>query len=457
MLGYLYRAILIKNGPRNDTVIPDFFYSTQFLKNFLISLDTYVLLKSQYWPRQEVRELQLKQIKKILIHANKNIPFWKEILAKQEIKPEESIDWNIFSKIPITKKEDFKNKPIKLFTDSIILKKNSFSGTTSGTTGEPFEFFLDPYFSLRSTAICQRMFIQISAGKLLPMLYIRAKYRHGFANKKSTWFFSYSFNDLQYRIEKLYALAKKNKGDYIMYGFSSYFLEITRLCKERNIFLQPKSIILSGESLTSQEKEYIEKNLHTKVFRAYSTQELGWLAQDCENGNMHIHSEFTYIETINNEGYACKENEIGRVIVTTFDNKVMPFIRYDTGDLGTLSNDFCKCGKTSPCISIVGRQIDFIKLSTGKKVPFINIKSIFIMRLNTIRQFQVIERSPDTFLIKIKLEEPIIKPKDDFFLEISNDLYKLLSNQVKISFEIVENIPTTVNGKKKDFISLIKK
>jgi len=45
------------------------------------------------------------------------------------------------------------------------------------------------------------------------------------------------------------------------------------------------------------------------------------------------------------DGNACRPGDRGEVVATSLDNRVMPFIRYRTGDLAVASSEACPCDK----------------------------------------------------------------------------------------------------------------
>ncbi len=456
MLQNFLVKIILKKGLRSDKFLVPIFYRNSILKNTIVILDSWALSKSQYWSHKVISDIQLERIKTSLIAAQLNIPFWKDRFLKNNIEVNDITNWEYFLKIPITKRTDFKNQEKEYFTDkNILLYTSTQRGHTSGSTAEPFEFFQDYYYELRSLGVCRRILLTIGKGKLLPLIQIRARYRQGFADKKSWWFFAYNHNQLKHRIENLCNSVKKFNNAFILYGFSSYIIEIARLNKEKTLQLRPRALITTGEGLKEDEREFIESSLDSEVFNIYVTNELGWLAFDCEYHNLHINSEFTYIEIVDEEGHSVKKGLEGRVIATTFDNKVMPFIRYDTGDTGILLDDICKCKRTLPIIKISGRQTDIIKLPNNRTVPALDILSIFYFWSKEIRQYQVIQKNLQEFLIKIVPETDQELTEDRLNL-ISNKIRAALDPSVKINFLIVDEIESTGTGKKRSFITEIK-
>lgn len=447
----MLKTLLFKRGLRGDRFLTRRLLSLPGFKNTIVFLDTYAFLRSQYWPYRKIREIQLERIKDIVIHSSKKIPFWQDRFSEVGIHPDTTFSWDDFLRIPITKKTDFKKKPETYFTDHELFSQDHITSTTSGSTAEPLQFFQDHYYELRSLAVCRRILLTAGHGRLLPLIQIRARHRRGFADKKSWWFYAYNHNHLKYRVEKLYQATEKLGGPFILYGFSSYIIEIARLCGERKIPLWPAAIIVTGEGLQPGQREFIESHLKTEVFNCYVTNELGWLAQDCENHNLHINSEFAYIEITDKNGGVLENGQEGRVVVTTFDNKIMPFIRYDTGDLGTISLEPCDCGKTLPRLKIIGRQTDIIKLADNRSVPLLDVLTVFWRQSKLIRQYQLVQKSLDEFVVKIIPENTV---NNDQLIEIANHLRRNLHPGIKVEFELVEEIASTPTGKKINFKSL---
>lgn len=458
---------LLKKIILSDFLSSGLFFRVGFLKELSVAISTYALMRSQYWGIEEMKEIQLKKIQAIVSRASRKVQFWQDKLKPLNIIGKEPITWEDFHRIPITKKADFKSFEKEYFTDTEELShfetsKNVYTkeitrGKTSGSTGEPFSFIQDQHYEMRSLAVCRRMILTIGKGSLLPVIQVRTKKRRGFADKKVWWFTVSSGNQLKYNIEKLCELSESLGYPFIVYGFSSYLTEIARLCAEHHIPLKPRAVITGAESLEKRQKEYIEKVLGTEAFNCYSTLDLGWLAQDCEYHNLHINAEYAYIEIVDRDGNRVENGKEGRVIVTTFDNKVMPFIRYDNGDLGVLSTDQCECGRKLPRIEVIGRQADIIKLPGNREVPFVDVILVLQKYSKVIRQYQLVQLERDDFIVKIVFEEGTgIKTVNVIQVKISNSLRIILHPNIKINFEAVTEIEPTHTGKKIVFKSLMK-
>jgi len=138
------------------------------------------------------------------------------------------------------------------------------------------------------------------------------------------------------------------------------------------------------------------------------------------------------------------------LLCTNLDNYAMPLIRYDTGDIGVLSNESCSCGRNlSSLKKIVGRKCDNIITPKGN-IIFSLFFPTLIGKMNSISEFQVIQEIPEKVTLKI-IKNKRFKKRD--ITHIEREVAKASENDLKIDFEFVDSIPLTKNGKRRYVIS----
>ena len=68
-------------------------------------------------------------------------------------------------------------------------------------------------------------------------------------------------------------------------------------------------------------------------------------------------------------GFPAAPGTPGRILVTDLTNFAMPFIRYETGDVGVWADNPCACGRPFPLLAeVLGRTSDFIVTPAGKLI-----------------------------------------------------------------------------------------
>ncbi len=132
-------------------------------------------------------------------------------------------------------------------------------------------------------------------------------------------------------------------------------------------------------------------------------------------------------------------------MATSLYNYALPFIRYDTGDLGIISDAECSCGRKMPLLQeVVGRITDFLKLNNiiiGSPVLTVLFGKF------DIEQYQIIQKASDSITCKI-IKGAIYRKEDEEFIKKS--FYKHVG-KINIKFDYVDSIPAT-EGRKHKFI-----
>jgi phenylacetate-CoA ligase len=121
--------------------------------------------------------------------------------------------------------------------------------------------------------------------------------------------------------------------------------------------------LAGGEMVHPSLKEDMDRDYGVRVFEGYAGGEMGMIAYNCiERQGLHI-SESLIVEIVDPKtGKQLGPGEVGEVVVTVL-SKEYPVIRLGTGDLSSLMDEPCSCGRTSHRLSgILGRTEEVIKV-----------------------------------------------------------------------------------------------
>ncbi len=185
-----------------------------------------------------------------------------------------------------------------------------------------------------------------------------------------------------------------------------------------------KYIELYGELISPQEREEIENAFGCIARRRYGCKEVGTIAYECPYGEMHVMTESVHVE-ICKDGHAVFEGMEGNIIVTSMQNHVTPFVRYDTDDRGILARKSCNCGLEGEVLEITrGQESGWIQWENGECFHSSDFARAFLkimyQREVDMKQYQIIQRKWDYFDIYIVSEtkEEIIR--SHFLREMEN-------------------------------------
>jgi len=261
-----------------------------------------------------------------------------------------------------------------------------------------------------------------------------------------------SFEMSEKKLFKYFYCINKRQPNFVR-GYPSSIYLFAKFIRDNNLKFkfQPKAIFTTAEKLFDKQKELTEGVFSTKVFDNYGLNDGGISAFECERHcGMHIDMERAILEVVNNKGEQII-NQKGKILATSLYNYALPFIRYDTGDLGIISNSECTCGRKLPLLKeIVGRVTDFLKLNNiiiGS--PILTV----LMGKFDIEQYQIIQEGPNSITCKI-IKEKTYKKEDEEFIRKS--FYKHVG-KINIKFNYVDLIPTTKAEKYKFIINNLEK
>jgi phenylacetate-CoA ligase len=130
----------------------------------------------------------------------------------------------------------------------------------------------------------------------------------------------------------------------------------------------------------------------------------------------------------------------------------MPFIRYDTGDVTSIKNKPCTCGRQSPLIEdITTKAEDIVTTIDGRYIAPVALTHPF-KPISNIVESQIIQESPDHILIKI-VRGPDYNSNDSE--KLLTEFKKRLGDGMKFELEFVEFISRTSAGKLRWVISKV--
>ncbi|MEL4457170.1 hypothetical protein [Lutimonas vermicola] len=445
-----YRLFLIK-------IYRNFFTPAKGFKKWEKHLN-----KTQWLSLTELNELQEAKLKKLLLYSIKNVAIFSDIVGKMDL------NWSakeILDKFPITDKSFYRKANEK------CLSKNAptyeyHKSSTSGSTGESFYFYLDvnrqgwgEAAKYRTDTFAETM-PHHSRASLWGASFdnygnkgIKIKIR----NFLTPFIFLSSYDLSIESIMRYVAILKKEKPRMLV-SYPTPLIELADYCKKNNIhFPFLRSIICSSEQLFDFQRKIIEDTFVVPVFNRYGSREFGSIAQECNCHNgLHVNIERMYVEILNDKNEPCKEGEIGQLVITDLDNKVMPLIRYRIGDLAAWSNmKKCACGRGLPLLEKVeGRAFDVIRTPNGQVISGTFWTLLIRYVSHEIKSFQVVQNEIEKINIKIEMIKgrELSKEKMDILLS----KIKEKDNELKVNVQFCEKIELTRSGKRRFVVSSIK-
>jgi phenylacetate-CoA ligase len=420
-----------------------------------------ILNKTQWLSLSEIEHFQNQRLQLLITHAYENVPYYHKIFNSLALKPTDIKNFSDLNKLPILTKEIIRNNLPDLIPKNF--QKNRLIPTaTGGSTGEPMKFFIDENWLAWNMAAAYRQWswAGYNIGDKLIYLWSSPQDISFQANIKTKFvnlFLRTLYLDAVQLNEKIMDEYIKKFRTYkpkIINAYTSAIYIIAQYMEKKGITdIHPKAILTSCETLFPYQRKTIEQIFGCKVYDYYSGRDTTFQAGECaEHIGYHMAIENAVIEILRyNEPVSL--GEIGKMIITDLENYAMPFIRYEIGDLGQLSDEKCPCGRNLPILKeISGRIRDVIITKDGKYLTGAFISTLFYDKKGTtkgIRQYQFIQKTKDFAILKI------VKGEDFSQKELENIIEKIKEQcaNMKIETEFVEVILPTKSGKYRSILS----
>jgi hypothetical protein len=127
--------------------------------------------------------------------------------------------------------------------------------------------------------------------------------------------------------------------------------------KPRPAFRKLRAVLTVGTALGETVRLEAAEALGVKVLNMYASTELGYVALSCRHSGDWLHLD---------EGrHIAEAAPGGELVVTDLDNRLMPMLRYATGDAGEVRERACPCGQSGLMLKVLGRVKDHVETTDG--------------------------------------------------------------------------------------------
>lgn len=376
----------------------------------------------------------------------------------------ENINYNKWSNLPILTKKELQ-QPLNQLLSSTFKETDVYINKTSGSSGDPFLFAKDKFCHALTWAEIMNRFswhgIDFNNSKQarfygIPLDkkgYCKERIKDFFANR-----FRFSVFDLSdTAFEKVLAKFRNTRFDYIN-GYTSPIVQFAKFLNRKNIVLKDfcptlNTCIVTSEMLFEDDRELLEHQFGIPVVNEYGASELDLIAFENPKGEWQVNSETLFVEILDENNKPVENGKEGRIVVTSLYNKAFPFIRYEIGDIGVLSE---KSTLKQPILkNLIGRTNDIAILPTGKKaagLTFYYITKSIIEDGGSVKEFVIEQLEKHHFKISYVSDLELTPSQHK---TISDAMIQYLEDGITITFEKCKILKRSKSGKLKQFTSYV--
>ena len=369
-------------------------------------------------PVDKLREHQSRLLVKQVRHVWDNVPYYRNLMEKKGVAPDDIRSIDDISKLPFLSKDDLREAyPYGLMgaplSDCVRIH------STSGTTGRRVvAFYTQEDIDLWQDC-CARAIVaaggtkddvcQVSYGY---GLFTGGAGLDGGSHKVGCLTIPTSSGSTERQIMFL-----KDLNATIICCTPSYAAYLGETMKEKGMGpddIPLKAGIFGAEAWTEEMRRDIEKTMGIKAYDIYGLTELSGpgVSFECEEQTgMHINEDHFYAEIIDpNTGEVLPEGTKGELVFTSLDKRGFPLLRYRTRDICVLKRERCSCGRTfikmaKPMgrsddmliikgVNVFPSQIETVLLNLGYQANYL----ITVDRVNNSDTLDIdVEMTPEMF------------------------------------------------------------
>jgi len=229
-------------------------------------------------------------------------------------------------------------------------------------------------------------------------------------------------------------------------GYAEAFNVVANLLASKHVDrLAAGAIISSAQTLPPDTRALIESQFGCKVFDKYGAREFSGIAHECEaHTGYHVNAE-SYIVEIMRDGRPAKPGEVGEVLITDLNNRCVPLIRYQLGDLAVATDSVCPCGRGLPMIErVIGRLQSVILGTNGRYVPGTYFAHFFKEYEHAVARYQVVQEERDRLVVNL-VRRSRFTPHTE--AQLRRALAETLGHDMRIEFHYVDAVPLGRTGK----------
>lgn len=333
--------------------------------------------------------------------------------------------------------------------------------STSGSTGIPFTVYMEPERATRNRAGAVASLRYAGGDPFAPSVRTRAWSAPSAKEKVLNYLKEdYAFNGDHFQTEPILDIARWMRGRRrtVVQGYPSYMEKILHVFEDHDVTFQPGEVsaVMSGaEAPTSYLWEASERVFGVFAHARYSNMELGLVSTTSKNdaSAYKVDTSTFHVEILDEDSdVPVAPGELGRIVVTDLHNRVMPLLRYDTGDMARFAVDADGAAITNVITDIRGRRLDVLVAGTAARPHRAHPLAVWgaAATMSEIRQFQLRQLDVGHFTWVLNAEKSGVTER-----RLRETLDERVGDIVSCDFEYVDEVPVMASGKRQFFVNEI--
>jgi len=404
-------------------------------------------------PKAQLDALQLKLLKIQTRRMWERSPFYRERMRSAGVTPDDIRTLRDVRRLPFMTKKDLRDGyPNKLMMRDRgdLLRYHASSGTTGkativGYTKNDLENWSESLArAMTSFGLGKKDIIQVANTY---GLFSGGLGFHYATEKIGATVIPASTGNTDRQLELICDL-----GVTAMAATPSYLMYLGEVAEKKGIDIrrdtQLRYGLLGGEPWSDRMRDRIYEKMGIKGFNCFGASELsGPLFMECaEQDGIHFWGDLALLEIVDPEtGEPLEPGQKGEMVVTMLQKEAFPMMRYRMGDITSIMEEPCPCGRAHPRITRIQGRVDDMIIIRGINVFPSQVEHSLMQHSELGNEFQlVVDRKGhlDTMLVRAELKPEAFT---DNIIEL-NALRERISNRLKNVLNVSANVELVQPG-----------
>ena len=351
------------------------------------------LARSGRYDRPALRRLQERKLRRLVAHAHRTVPFYRERWDACGIDPRSIRSLDDLEKLPIVTKREMQAAGPAATTSTAFDARALVVERTSGSSGRPFTVHQDA----RWLAVRRALFLRglrATGFRLGHRLLMLTSGERPPPPRISRW------RAISYKAPPGRILDELDRfRPHLLYGWVTPLRQLALQARAGGRTPHaPLAIVTTAETLDPEARRLLEETFAARVFELYGLTEMGTAAWRCPSGGgFHLAEDASIAEL---RGTATPGGATP-LVMTNLELRATPFIRFETGDLAVAGGEGrCACGSRFARLERVeGRLVDCVRLRDGRLVSPFEL-TLALEHIPGLERYQVLQEELDRFTVR---------------------------------------------------------
>ena len=367
-----------------------------------------------FLPEAAIRQSQERRIRATVTYAHAHVPYYRETMRRLLLGPADFRSAADLARLPVIEREQLQRDPEYFLSERWPV--NAYLALRSGgTTGAPVTVFRDPPSLLIEAGQRERLRSLVArlAGRrvryreaaIMPedssvMNAVNALARQSLLPtsvrvQRRTFSMLRAPSELLPELEQYQPRVISSYGSYLEALFThvrgrGHALRVTRVAT------------YGGDGFSSRTRSWVQDELGIEVLGSYNAIEAPQIGFECEHHQgYHLNVDLCPVRLIGADGHQAVDGAEGEVVISNLVNRGTMLLNYRLGDLATLLTGPCRCGRTLPLCSYLGRtKAAWLDIGDGYTIHAQALRLV-LRSERDIWRYQIVQETERRFLLRV--------------------------------------------------------